>query len=47
LTYPGFDTVGIDGRIGPLTLEAIRQYQAANNLVPDGYASPQLLRLLR
>lgn len=43
----GFDPQAIDGRIGPLTINAIRAYQIANNLVPDGYASPQLLNRLR
>ncbi|MBU2992462.1 lytic murein transglycosylase [Octadecabacter sp. 1_MG-2023] len=43
----GFDPQAIDGRIGPLTINAIRAYQLANGLVPDGYASPQLLRRLR
>lgn len=47
LTDAGFSTSGIDGRIGPLTINAIRQYQLANRLVPDGYASPQLLNRLR
>lgn len=47
LTQVGFDTQGVDGRIGPLTIEAIRQYQVAEGLVPDGYASPQLLARLR
>ncbi|MCF2871675.1 lytic murein transglycosylase [Octadecabacter sp. G9-8] len=43
----GFDPEAIDGRIGPLTIDAIRRYQQANGLVPDGYASPQLLNRLR
>jgi len=43
----GFDPQAIDGRIGPLTINAIRAYQLANGLVPDGYASPQLLNRLR
>ena len=47
LTEAGFDPQGIDGRIGPLTINAIRLYQLANGLVPDGYASPQLLDRLR
>lgn len=47
LTDAGFSTSGIDGRIGPLTINAIRQYQLANDLVPDGYASPRLLERLR
>lgn len=47
LRAAGFDPRAIDGRIGPLTINAIRNYQRANGLVPDGYASPQLLTTLR
>ncbi|MEX0349346.1 MAG: lytic murein transglycosylase [Paracoccaceae bacterium] len=47
LTGAGFDTQKIDGRIGPLTINAVRSYQTANGLIPDGYASPRLLRRLR
>lgn len=47
LTRAGFDTKGVDGKIGPLTIAAIRNYQIANDLTPDGYASLQLLKHLR
>jgi membrane-bound lytic murein transglycosylase B len=47
LTLAGFDTLGVDGRIGPNTIRAIRAYQRARGLVPDGYASPDILRMLR
>jgi lytic murein transglycosylase len=47
LTAAGFDTVKIDGRVGPLTIGAIRRYQQANGQVPDGYASLRLLENLR
>lgn len=47
LRAAGFDPEAIDGRIGPLTINAIRNYQLANDLVPDGYASVRLLNLLR
>lgn len=47
LTAAGFDTTKIDGRIGPLTINAIRNYQLANGLTPDGYASVRLLERLR
>ncbi|MDP5218304.1 lytic murein transglycosylase [Ruegeria sp. 2205SS24-7] len=47
LTGAGFDTQKIDGRVGPLTINAVRSYQTANGLVPDGYASPRLLERLR
>jgi len=47
LTEGGFDTVKIDGKIGPLTIAAVRAYQTANGLLPDGYASLGLLERLR
>lgn len=46
LTSAGFDTKGADGKIGPNTQAAIRAFQAARGLTPDGYASPKLLALL-
>jgi len=47
LTDKGFDTEGIDGRIGPKTIDAVRAYQQANNILPDGYASLSILQRLR
>ncbi len=47
LTAAGFDTGGVDGKIGPKTLAAVRAFQRAEGLVPDGYASPDLLMRLR
>lgn len=47
LTTLGFDTQGVDGRIGPLTIDAIRDFQRAKGLLPDGYASERLLARLR
>ncbi|WP_170401059.1 lytic murein transglycosylase [Ruegeria arenilitoris] len=47
LTEAGFDTQGIDGRTGPNTTEAVRAYQLAQGLLPDGYASLKLLEWLR
>jgi len=47
LTAQGFDTQKIDAKIGPLTVDAVRNWQAARGLVPDGYASPRVLELLR
>lgn len=47
LTAAGFDTEGIDAKIGPLTVEAVRNFQRSKGLVPDGYASPALLKRLR
>jgi len=47
LTKAGFDTKKIDGKIGPLTIAAVREYQRAKGMVPDGYASLTLLKTLR
>ncbi len=47
LTRAGFDTDGVDGKIGPKTIGAVRAYQVANGLTPDGYASLRLLQRLR
>jgi len=47
LTRLGFDTEGIDGLIGPKTIDAVRAYQVARGLTPDGYASPGFLERLR
>ena len=47
LTSRGFDTAGVDGRIGPRTVAALRDFQRASGLAPDGYASLSLLDRLR
>ena len=47
LTSAGFNTSGIDGKVGPATLRAIRSYQASTGLATDGYASLSLLERLR
>lgn len=47
LTSAGFDTKGIDGKIGPLTIQAIRGFQRSRGLIPDGYASLDILKKLR
>mgnify|MGYP000430430716 CR=1 FL=1 len=47
LTRAGYNTQGVDGRIGPLTVDAVRAYQSAMGLMPDGYASLSLLQRLR
>ncbi|WP_371156671.1 lytic murein transglycosylase [Jannaschia sp. 2305UL9-9] len=47
LAQKGHDPQKFDGLVGPLTLEAIQQYQQAEGLIPDGYANPQLLARLR
>ena len=46
LTRAGFDAGGVDGRIGPKTIAAIKAFQRAQNLVPDGYPSPEILARL-
>ncbi|TMV04933.1 lytic murein transglycosylase [Ruegeria sediminis] len=47
LTRAGYDTQKIDGRIGPLTVNAVREYQLARGMRPDGYASLRLLESMR
>ena len=47
LTQAGFDTQSVDGRIGPNTTNAVRAYQVAQGLVPDGYATLMLLQRMR
>lgn len=47
LTDAGFDPQGIDGKMGPLTINAIREWQSAHDQVPDGYPSLRLLQMLR
>ena len=47
LTAKGFSTSGVDGIIGPNTIQAIRNYQRSIGLVPDGYASYDILKRLR
>ncbi|SFS86816.1 lytic murein transglycosylase [Sulfitobacter marinus] len=47
LTALGFDTVKIDAKIGPLTINAVRNFQTAQGLLPDGYASLRLLDRVR
>lgn len=47
LTAAGFNAGGADGRIGPNTIAAVRAWQRAQGLIPDGYASPDLLVRLR
>jgi len=47
LTAAGFNTDGVDGIIGPNTIAAIRAFQASIGMVPDGYASLEILKRLR
>ncbi|WP_386679269.1 lytic murein transglycosylase [Loktanella sp. R86503] len=47
LTAAGYDTGGVDGKIGPATRRAIRAFQASRGLPQDGYAGVNLLDRLR
>jgi hypothetical protein len=48
LTKAGFDTGGVDGRVGNDTMKAVRDYQRKVGLEPaDGYAGLKLLVRLR
>ncbi|WP_092885335.1 lytic murein transglycosylase [Roseicitreum antarcticum] len=43
----GYDTAGIDGRIGPATMAAVQAFQQSAGLLPDGYVTPEVLERLR
>ena len=47
LTQAGFDTQGVDGLTGPNTIDAVRAYQLAQGLLPDGYPTLRLLEGMR
>ena len=47
LADKGFDPGGIDGILGPNTIQAVRLYQISLGLVPDGYGSLAILERLR
>ncbi len=47
LTARGFNTEGVDGIIGPNTIQAIRRFQSSQGMVPDGYPSYEILKRLR
>jgi membrane-bound lytic murein transglycosylase B len=47
LKRAGFLNDKIDGIIGPNTINAIRAFQVSRGVTPDGYASEDLLKLLR
>lgn len=47
LSTRGFDVGEPDGRLGPKTREAVRAFQLRNGLVPDGFASSDVLGRLR
>ena len=43
----GFDTAGVDGRIGPATVAAVQAWQKSVGLPPDGYINAEVLARLR
>ncbi len=43
----GFYAGEADGRAGPKLREAVRQYQIAEGIPADGYATPALLARIR
>lgn len=47
LKQRGFDPEKLDGKVGPLTINAVRAYQKSRGLKPDGYPSPAFLDHLR
>ncbi|WP_432448210.1 lytic murein transglycosylase [Aliiroseovarius marinus] len=47
LTGLGFDTQGADGFTGPNTQAALRAYQAARGMVPDGVGTGAVLQAIR
>ncbi|MHA6324582.1 lytic murein transglycosylase [Roseivivax sp. CAU 1753] len=47
LRAAGFDPEKIDGRIGPLTISSVRNYQKSLGVRPDGYVSLAVLTRLR
>jgi lytic murein transglycosylase len=47
LTARGFDARGVDGRIGPNTIAAVKAWQKAQGRIADGYASLDVLEALR
>ena len=47
LLAAGFPPGGVDGKIGPLTIAAVKAFQIASGVVPDGYPSLNILDRLR
>ncbi len=46
LTAAGFDTGGIDSKMGPKTIAAVKAFQKARGMVADGYPSLAVLEAL-
>lgn len=46
LTRAGFDTLGIDGKMGPNTIAAIKGFQKSKGVLADGYPSLDVLNRL-
>lgn len=47
LTAAGIDPGGVDGKIGPNTIAAVKAFQRTVGLIPDGYPSLDILIRLR
>ena len=47
LTAAGFDTGGIDAKMGPKTVAAIKAFQKSQGMVPDGFPSLTVLQALQ
>lgn len=47
LTAVGFDTGGVDGRVGNMTMKAVARFQERMGVEPDGYAGLDVLAALR
>ncbi len=47
LTNAGFYQGAVDGKMGPLTREAVKEFQRVNGLTPDGVAGRQTWSKLR
>ncbi|WP_425466092.1 lytic murein transglycosylase [Ostreiculturibacter nitratireducens] len=47
LQAAGFDPGGVDGKIGPNTISAVKAFQRSIGMLPDGYASLEILNRLR
>ncbi|MGB7318603.1 MAG: lytic murein transglycosylase [Planktotalea sp.] len=47
LTAAGFNTRGVDGKIGPNSVKAIKGFQRSAGMIPDGYPSLNLLNRLK